>query len=198
MNKQIITIVGGGSTFTPGVVKALLSKKEFPIQEIRVYDIDKQRQEDISVITKLVIDEMNPDVEFIITTDAEKAFKEADFVFSQIRTGKYAMCEKDEKIPLKHGAVGQETCGCGGMSYGLRSIFPVIEIIDMAKKFAKPTHWILNYSNPAAIVAKACDVLRPNARIINICDMPVSLINLMSGILKVDRSKIRLSYQTVR
>lgn len=194
MDKQIITIAGGGSTFTPGVVKALVSKKDFLIKEIRVYDIDKERQENISVITKLVIEEINPEIKFIITTDAKEAFKNANFIFAQLRVGKYKMREKDEKIPLKHGAVGQETCGCGGLAYGLRSISPVIEIIDLAKKYADPNHWVLNYSNPASIVAKACDEMRPNARIINICDMPVGLINLMSGILKVDKSKIDVNY----
>ena len=33
---------------------------------------------------------------------------------------------------------------------------------------------MLNYSNPAAIVAEATRRLRPDARIINICDMPVA------------------------
>ena len=41
MKKYTIVIAGGGSTFTPGVVKALLSKKnEFKLKELRVYDID--------------------------------------------------------------------------------------------------------------------------------------------------------------
>ncbi len=37
------------------------------------------------------------------------------------------MPEQDEKIPLRHGCVGQETCGCGGLAYGMRTIFPMIE-----------------------------------------------------------------------
>ena len=37
---------------------------------------------------------------------------------------------KDEKIPMKHGVFGQETCGPGGIAYGMRSIGGVIEILD--------------------------------------------------------------------
>ena len=35
-----------------------------------------------------------------------------------MRVGLYAMREQDEKIPLKYGVVGQETCGPGGLAYG--------------------------------------------------------------------------------
>ncbi len=44
-----------------------------------------------------------------------------------MRVGGYAMREQDEKIPLRHGCVGQETCGCGGLAYGMRTIFPMVE-----------------------------------------------------------------------
>ena len=90
MKKYTIVIAGGGSTFTPGVVKALLSKKnEFKLKELRVYDIDPERQRKISVITRQVIKEMDPEVEFSEHSSPETAFENADFVFAQIRTGKY-------------------------------------------------------------------------------------------------------------
>lgn len=93
---------------------------------------------------------------------------------AHIRVGKYEMRGKDEKIPLKYGVVGQETCGPGGLAYGMRSIGPVIELIDYMETYS-PHAWMLNYSNPAAIVAEATNRLRPDARIINICDMPVGI-----------------------
>ena len=34
-----LVIVGGGSTYTPGIVKSLLDKKEeFKLEELRLYD----------------------------------------------------------------------------------------------------------------------------------------------------------------
>ena len=51
-----------------------------------------------------------------MTTDKKTAFTDASFVFAQMRVGGYAMREQDEKIPLRHGCVGQETCGCGGLA----------------------------------------------------------------------------------
>ena len=41
-----ITIVGGGSTFTPGIVKSIaLRQKDLGVTEIRLFDNDKERQE---------------------------------------------------------------------------------------------------------------------------------------------------------
>ncbi|MDF2952066.1 MAG: 6-phospho-beta-glucosidase [Anaerocolumna sp.] len=195
MQKFILTIAGGGSTYTPGIVKSLFSKKEqFPLEELRLYDIDGDRQDKVAIIVKQVVKEFAPDVKFVTTTDPETAFTGADFIFAQMRVGKYSMRELDEKIPLSYGVVGQETCGPGGLAYGLRTIFPMAELIDFVEKYAKPTHWIVNYSNPAAVVAEAMKKLRPNARIINICDMPVATIRNMAAVIGADRNKLVVDY----
>lgn len=104
------------------------------------------------------------------------------------------MRELDEKIPLKYDVVGQETCGPGGLAYGLRTIYPMVEMIDYCEKYASKEYWIVNYSNPAAIVAKAMHKLRPNARILNICDMPVAIMRNMANILDCDRKDIVPDY----
>ena len=70
----------------------------------------------------------------------------------------------------------------------MRSIAGVLEILDYMEKYS-PDAWMLNYSNPAAIVADATRRLRPNSRIINICDMPVALENIMANILNLESRK---------
>ncbi len=52
----------------------------------------------------------------------------------------------------------------------------------------------MNYSNPAAIVAEGVRRLRPNARVLNICDMPVAAMRNMGAILGVDRHKLEVDY----
>lgn len=86
------------------------------------------------------------------------------------------MREGDEKIPIKYGVIGQETCGPGGFSYGMRSINDMIKLVKEIRKYAKDA-WILNYTNPAAIVAVALQRAFPNdQKILNICDQPISLL----------------------
>ena len=61
-------------------------------------------------------------------------------------------------------------------------------------KFIKD-YWILNYSNPAAIVSEACRVLRPKARIINICDMPIAIIDVVAAAMEIkDKENIVYDY----
>ncbi|MCY8496136.1 maltose-6'-phosphate glucosidase [Bacillus atrophaeus] len=184
-----IVIAGGGSTFTPGIVLMLLDHlQEFPIRKLKLYDNDKARQERIAGACDVFIKEKAPDIEFTATTDPKEAFTDVDFVMAHIRVGKYAMRALDEQIPLKYGVVGQETCGPGGIAYGMRSIGSVLEILDYMETYS-PDAWMLNYSNPAAIVAEATRRLRPNSKILNICDMPVGIEDRMAQILGLSSRK---------
>ena len=189
MKKFSIVVAGGGSTFTPGIVLMLLENLDkFPIRQIKFYDNDAERQEVIAKACDIIIKEKAPDINFVYTTDPETAFSDIDFVMAHIRVGKYAMREKDEKIPLKHGVLGQETCGPGGIAYGMRSIGGVIELVDFMEKYS-PNAWMLNYSNPAAIVAEATRRLRPNSKILNICDMPIGIEIRMAEMLGLKSRK---------
>jgi len=181
MKKFSIAIAGGGSTFTPGIILMLLENLDrFPVKEVKLYDNDEERQATIAGACRVILKEKAPAIKLVETTDPETAFSGIDFVMAHIRVGKYAMREQDEKIPLKHGVVGQETCGPGGIAYGMRSIGPVIELVDYMEKYS-PNAWFLNYSNPAAIVAEATRRLRPNSKILNICDMPIGIEELMAS-----------------
>ncbi len=188
MKKQRLVVVGSGSTYTMGMMMSLIEEKErFPLKEIIFYDIDEQRQERNARATEILFKERYPELEsFSCTTDKETAFKQADFVFVQIRTGGLDMREQDEQISLKHGVVGQETCGPGGMAYGLRSIGDMIELVNDVRAYS-PNAWILNYTNPAAIVAEALNREFPNDhRILNICDMPIAIMISYAKILDLN------------
>ena len=189
-----IVICGGGSTYTAGIVKDLLDEKRLGIKELWLYDIDAERQDKVAYLVQEVINEKRPGTVLKKTTDPAEAFTDADFIMAQMRVGGLPMRVKDEQTSLKHGVIGQETVGPGGMAYGMRTIPKMIELIDYCEKYAKPTYWIVNYSNPAAIVAKATTELRPNARIINICDMPVEIEERMAEILNCDLSDIEVDY----
>ena len=195
MKKFSILIAGGGSTYTPGIVLMLLSHLDrFPLRSIKFYDNDAQRQKIVADACEVLIRERNPEISFLATTDPETAFCDVDFVMAHIRAGKYAMRELDEKIPMKYNVVGQETCGPGGIAYGMRSIGAMLELVDYMEKYS-PQAWMLNYSNPAAIVAEATRKLRPNSRILNICDMPIGIERHMAEILHLNsRKDMDISY----
>ena len=100
----------------------------------------------------------------------------------------------DEKIPLKYGIIGQETCGPGGFAYGMRSIGDMIEMVNDVRKFSKET-WVLDYTNPAAIVGLALQTVFPDdKRLMSICDQPYSMLKTFSQILNVPQKDLKPRY----
>ena len=182
LKKSSIVIAGGGSTYTPEIILMLLDNLDrFPIRQIKLYDNDYERQKIVADACEILLRERAPEIKFVSTTDPREGFTDVDFVMAHIRVGKFEMRDHDEKIPLRHGLVGQETCGVGGIAYGLRSITGVIELVDYMEKYS-PDAWMLNYSNPAAIVAEAIRIARPRSKVINICDMPVDIEERLAAI----------------
>ncbi len=187
--KFSIVIAGGGSTYTPEIILMLLDNLDrLPLRSIKLYDNDEERQDKVAKACEILVKEKDPSIEYLATTDPKTAYTDVDFCLAHIRVGKLQMRELDEKIPLKYGVVGQETCGPGGIAYGMRSIAGVLENIDYMEKYS-PDCWMLNYSNPAAIVAEATRRLRPNSRVINICDMPIGLEQNFAKILEFKNRK---------
>ena len=189
MKKFSVVIAGGGSTYTPEIILMLLDNLDkLPLRSIKLYDNDEERQNRLAKACEIIVKEKDPEIEFLATSDPEAAYTDVDFCLAHIRVGQLPMREKDEQIALKYGVVGQETCGPGGIAYGMRSIGGVIENIDYMEKYS-PNCWMLNYSNPAAIVAEACRRLRPHSRVINICDMPIGIENSIAKILGFESRK---------
>lgn len=187
MENLKVTIVGGGSTWTPGILKAFIHNQDsFPMTELVLYDINAERQSVIGKYAILLFKEAWPSLKVSYTTDKDEAYKNVDFVMVQMRTGGYEMRELDEKIPLKFGVIGQETCGPGGFAYGIRSLGDMIEFVNDVREHSKDA-WILNYTNPAAIVAYGLKKEFPNDdRILNICDQPINLVNSFAKLLEVN------------
>lgn len=195
MKKYNVVIVGGGSTWTPGLLSSLSKKRdEFPLNKLVLFDTNEERQSVIGEFAKIFFKENYPELEFEYTTDKNVAYKDMDFVFCQMRTGGYKMRELDEKIPLKFGVIGQETCGPGGFAYGMRSITDMIEMVNDVRERSKDA-WIINYTNPAAIVAEALNRVFPNdKKILNICDQPVNLLRSYGRLLNVDPYELEPVY----
>lgn len=192
---QMITISGAGSCRTPALIGTLMQMKErFPVSRIIFMDKDLSRFHKIEDYCRLLLKTYSPQTEIIVTDDLDQAYSHCDFVFCQMRVGQSHMRSLDEKIPLKYGLVGQETCGPGGFAYGMRSIGGMKEMVDCVRRHSDQT-WILNYTNPAAIVGLALDRLYPeDQRIINMCDQPYSMMVSFAKILNVDPKKLRARY----
>ncbi|KFN89873.1 family 4 glycosylhydrolase [Tetragenococcus muriaticus 3MR10-3] len=55
-----VVIAGGGSTYTPGIVQAMISSREqFPFSSLILYDIDESRNDDMFEIINYMLKKKN-------------------------------------------------------------------------------------------------------------------------------------------
>ena len=154
-----VVIIGGGSSYTPEIIEGLIDRQAtFPVREIVLVDIEEGREklEIVGRLAQRMIEKANAEITLSWTLDRRAALVGADFVSTQIRVGGLKARALDERIPLKHGFIGQETNGAGGLFKAFRTI-PVL--IDLANEVAEicPDAWLVNFTNPAGIVTEAGD-----------------------------------------
>ncbi|PGP41579.1 6-phospho-alpha-glucosidase [Bacillus thuringiensis] len=164
-----------------------------PTEKLVLQDIDEEKLEIMGKYIEILFRDEKFPAEVTWTTSHEEAFTNADFVFTQIRTGGLEMREQDEKVSLAHGLVGQETCGPGGFAFAMRSIHPMIEITNNVVKYA-PNAWIINYSNPLPILAEAIRREVPESKSLFICDMPIVQQMAMAATLGYEEKDLTFEY----
>lgn len=110
---KIVTI-GGGSSYTPELVEGFIKRhNELPVKELWLVDIEegKEKLEIVGNLAKRMVEKANIDMTIHTTLDRREALVDADFVTTQLRVGLLDARIKDERIPLSHGIIGQETNG---------------------------------------------------------------------------------------
>ena len=130
-------------------------------------------------------------MEIHLTLDRKEALKDADFVTTQLRVGLLKARAKDERIPLSHGFLGQETNGAGGLFKALRTV-PVI--LDIAKEMQDlcPNAWLINFTNPAGVVTEALLRYSDHKKVIGVCNVPIGMEFGAADLLGVDKSRITM------
>lgn len=176
---KIVTI-GGGSSYTPELMEGFIKRyDEMPISEIWLVDIEEGREK-LEIVGKLaqrMWDATPYDVKVITTLNRREALIGADFVTTQFRVGLLDSRIKDERIPLLHGMLGQETNGAGGIFKAFRTIPVIKEIVDDMKELS-PDAWLINFTNPSGIVTEAVIKHFGWKKCIGLCNVPVmAMIN---------------------
>ena len=112
---KIVTI-GGGSSYTPELIEGLIKRQAtLPVRELWLVDIGEgqEKLKIIAALAKRMVKKAKAPIEIHATLDRKEALKDADFVTTQFRVGQLNARDKDEKIPLRYGVLGQETNGPG-------------------------------------------------------------------------------------
>lgn len=192
---KIVTI-GGGSSYTPEFVEGLIKRyDELPVRELWLVDIEngKEKLEIVGHLAKRMVERSGLPIQIHLSLDRKEALKNADFVTTQIRVGLLDARIKDERIPLKHGMIGQETNGAGGMFKALRTI-PVL--LDIAKDIQRlcPKAWLINFTNPAGMVTEALLKHSEHKKVIGVCNVPINMTYSIAALLQVDPEDVHITF----
>ncbi len=171
-----VTVIGAGSTYTPELINGFVSRKNvLEVESFCFMDINEEKLEIIGELTKRMLQANQMKCQLVLTNNLEEAIEGADYVLAQIRVGMLDARIKDEKIPLKYHLLGQETTGVGGFMKALRTIPVVMNIAKTMERLA-PNAWLINFSNPAGIVADAV-INHTNIKMMGLCNGPINMIN---------------------
>lgn len=167
-----VVIIGAGSTYTPELIEGLIKRRDLlDLRELALMDIDPERLEIVGNMAKRMLKKegIGWRVEFYDTYDCVAG---ADYVITQIRVGKLAARIRDEKIPLKYGMIGQETCGIGGFFKAMRTIPVLYRIADRMRELC-PDALMINFTNPSGLVAQA--LTEKPVRSVGLCNCPFAM-----------------------
>lgn len=195
MNDLKVVVIGGGSSYTPELIEGFINRyDELKITELHLVDIEsgKEKLNTIYNLSKRMIEKANVGIKLFQTLDRQKALEDADFILTQIRVGGLDARVLDERIPLSHGIIGQETNGAGGMFKALRTIPVILDIVEDVKKYAKKDAWLINFTNPAGMVTEAVNRYSDFDRVVGLCNVPVNMKNQFGEIFDVDPETIEL------
>ena len=188
-----LTIVGGGSTYTPELIDGFSRLRELlPIEEVWLVDTDEERLGLVGGMAQRMFAAAGHPGRVIPTTDLVSGVADADVVLLQLRVGGQAARHGDETWPHEVGCIGQETTGPGGFAKALRTVPVVLDIADKVRRHAKPEAWIVDFTNPVGIVTRA--LLTAGHRAVGLCNVAIGFQRRFAALLDVDASRVQLDH----
>jgi 6-phospho-beta-glucosidase len=191
-----LVVIGGGSSYTPEIIEGIIRRHEtFPVSEIVLVDIEagKEKLEIVGNLALRMIEKSSIPILLSWTLNQKEALKGADFVSTQIRVGGLDARAKDERIPLSHGFIGQETNGAGGIFKAFRTIPVLMELAQNVHEIC-PEAWIINFTNPAGIVTEALLKYSPHKKVIGVCNIPYNMRHATADILNSTPEDVRIEF----
>jgi 6-phospho-beta-glucosidase len=184
-----LVYLGGGSTRAAGTMASLLHNgADFDGSEVVLVDLDEQRLELIRKLAEKMARARGLDIEVSATTDRLAALDSCDAVLSSFRPGGFAARVHDERVPLQHGAIGQETQGAGGFFMALRAIHVLKDVCAEMERVC-PDAWLFNYTNPVNVVAEAITHHSP-IRVVSLCEGPIYFVSEIAESAGLDPARL--------
>jgi 6-phospho-beta-glucosidase len=186
-----ITVVGGGSTYTPELADGLGRLAPW-VTELVLVDPDQVRLNAVGPVSARIMRRHGHPAVVRWTDNLDDALDGAAAVLIQLRVGGQAARNRDETWPLDYDCVGQETTGAGGLAKALRTVPLVLDIAEQARRRALPGAWIIDFTNPVGIVTRA--LLDAGHRAVGLCNVAIGLQRYFASVLGTDPARVSLDH----
>lgn len=171
-----VTVIGGGSTYTPELVNGFLFRlDEFPLEELWLMDIDRERLDIVGGFAQRMVRAKGSPFRVVLSTDQGASLADSSYVITQLRVGQMEARRADEYLGRRHGLIGQETTGVGGMAKALRTIPVVLQVAAEIRASAAPGCLLVNFTNPAGLITQALHQYAPDVESVGVCNVPITV-----------------------
>lgn len=186
-----IAVIGGGSTYTPELVNGFLERvDQLPLTELWLMDIDPHRLGVVGGFARRMVMAKGAPFEVKLTTDQQQAISGSHYILTQLRVGQMQARREDEYLGKRHGLIGQETTGVGGMAKALRTIPVVLDIARDVLELAHPGALLVNFTNPAGLITQALHQYSPGVSSVGVCNVAIKAKMDMLAWIEHDSMKV--------
>jgi 6-phospho-beta-glucosidase len=187
-----LTVVGGGSTYTPELIDGFARLSDtLPVEELVLVDPAPERLELVGGLARRIFAKQGHAGRIVTTDDLDAGVDGADAVLLQLRVGGQAAREQDETWPLECGCIGQETTGAGGLAKALRTVPVVLDIAERVRR-TNPDAWIIDFTNPVGIVTRA--LLQAGHKAVGLCNVAIGFQRKFANLLGVSPADVHLDH----
>ncbi len=158
--------------------------------ELWLMDIDPARLSIVGGFARRIVEARGNPFKVVLTTDQRDAVENASYVITQLRVGQMPARVADEYLGLRHGLIGQETTGVGGMAKALRTIPVILKIAADMRELA-PGALLANFTNPAGLVTQALKKYAPDVPSVGVCNVAITTkMGIIAGLKELKGSAI--------
>jgi alpha-galactosidase len=166
-----ITFIGAGSVeFTRVLIDDLLAYPELRAATLSLHDIDEERLATAKAVAQVTARQAAASPAIEAHDDRRRALDGADYAINMIQVGGHAATVLDHESPGRCGlrqTIG-DALGIGGIFRALRTI-PVMHGIAADMAAVCPGAWLLNYTNPMAMLCWATYAGTPQRKVVGLC-----------------------------
>ena len=188
-----VAFIGAGSVeFTRNVVTDLCGYPELAGGlDLALHDVSAERLAHARTLAERIVAQSGARATVTASADRHAVLAGAGYVINEIQVGGYDATRLDFDIPARYGVrqTIADTLGIGGIFRGLRTI-PVVTSLAGDMHRLCPDAYLLNYTNPMAMLPWAVYAGTPFRNVFGLCHSVRDTHAFLAGLVGLDPAEV--------